>query len=134
MRVKALIAAAAMLAASPVTATQDEVEKPSASEVVQVHVDAYRSGHLERFVRTFSPDAVVVANGMVARGRYEIREIYRLNFAPGAPGIRIVESGADGDTVYLTVAYTFADGGERCCSYAEYTVKNGKIVHLESRG
>lgn len=134
MRFQMMIAAAALWSASPAAMAQDEAEPDRAVQAVQAHVDAYRTGNLERFLTTFAPDAVVVANGVVATGRNEIRELYRMNFIPGAPSIRIVESGKEGETVYLTIAYTFADGGERCCSYSQYTVRNGRIVYLEAHG
>ena len=99
---------------------------------VQAHVDAYRSGDLDRFVATFTPDAEVHANGMVARGHDEIRAFYRLNFGPQAPEIKIIDSGFAGEFVLLTAGYTFSNGSELCCSYSEYEVRDGKISYLAS--
>lgn len=99
---------------------------------VQAHIDAYRSGNLDQFVATFAPDAVVTANGMTAVGRAEIKQMYALNFGPGAPGIRIDDSGMRGSNVYLSVAYTLTDGSEVCCSYSEYQVVGGKIAYLSA--
>lgn len=101
---------------------------------VQRHVDAYRSGSLDRFVATFTPNAVVQANGMTARGHREIRALYALNFAPGAPAIRIAESGLTGTGVFLSVGYVFDNGEEMCCSYSEYEISDGKISALRSSG
>ncbi len=105
---------------------------------VQRHVDAYRSGDLDRFVATFTADARVVANGIVATGRAEIRALYAANFAPGAPSIRITDSGIEGGAVFLSVGYVFEDGQEMCCSYTEYEIDlasdGGQISALRSTG
>ncbi|MHA7818912.1 MAG: nuclear transport factor 2 family protein [Erythrobacter sp.] len=101
---------------------------------VQSHVDAYRSGNLDRFVATFTPDAEVYGNGLVARGRGEIRALYRSNFAPGAPSIRIHGSEVSGEFVYLTIGYILSNGDELCCSYSEYAVTDGKISYLAVSG
>jgi len=101
---------------------------------VQRHVDAYRSGNLDRFVATFTRDAEVHANGMVAVGHDQIRALYRLNFAPGAPSIRIQESGLSGEYVFLSVGYVMENGEEICCSYSEYEVTDGKVSYLASSG
>ena len=117
-------------AAQPVSAVAEEAE----SAVVQRHVDAYRARDIDAFVRTFAPDAIVVANGLVAEGRSEIREFYKLNFAPEAPKIRVVSSGRIGETIYIEAAYVFPTGQEMCCSYSEYTVKDGMISFLTVSG
>lgn len=97
---------------------------------VQNHVDVYRSWDLEAFVDTFAEDAQIMVDGRSARGRAQIREFYRSNFEDVPHTIQIVESGIDKGLVYLTVAYRFEDGYERCCSYGEYYVKDGKIAFL----
>ncbi|MFL0357043.1 nuclear transport factor 2 family protein [Erythrobacter sp. GH1-10] len=134
MRSAMIPAAAAMLFATPAVFAQQDDAQAAKARAVQEHVDAYRSGDLDRFVSTFTADATVVANGIVASGRQEIRALYSYNFVPGAPRVEIVESGMNGDRVYITVSYVFEDGGERCCSYSEYTVKGGKIARLETSG
>ncbi|MBV7259588.1 nuclear transport factor 2 family protein [Erythrobacter crassostreae] len=135
MRFKLMLAAAAMMVAAPVAMAQENTQTPGAARAVQGHVDAYRSGNLERYVRSFAPNAVVTMNGVVlANGHAEIRALYRLNFAEGAPKIRIDDSGVNRDRVYLSVAYVFADGSEQCCSYSEYLVSGGKITRLDTQG
>lgn len=99
---------------------------------VQAHVDAYRSGDLNRFVSTFTKDAVVRADGYVAIGHDQIKALYSLNFEPGAPSIRVHESGVDGDLVYLKVGYVFESGEEMCCSYSEYQISDGRVSFLQS--
>ncbi|GMN02750.1 nuclear transport factor 2 family protein [Erythrobacter sp. MTPC3] len=136
MQFRIALAAAAFVAAvpaavsAPMAMAQENAADAASIRAVQAHVDAYRSGNLDRFVATFAPDAVVTANGMTAVGRAQIKQMYALNFGPGAPGIRIDDSGMSGGNVYLSVAYTFADGTEVCCSYSEYQVKGGKIASL----
>ncbi|MEL6877070.1 MAG: nuclear transport factor 2 family protein [Pseudomonadota bacterium] len=120
---------AATAIASPVALAQSDD-----AAVVQAHVNAYRSGSLDAFVATFAKDATVTANGLTATGHAEIRKLYSLNFKPGAPKIKIVESGLSGPNVYINAAYVFKDGREMCCSYSEYTIKNGKITYLVSSG
>ena len=134
MRFAMILAAAAMLVSSPAAIAQPGEDDEAKARAVQAHVDAYRSGNLDRFVATFTPDATVVANGIVANGRDQIAALYTLNFAPGAPRIRVVDSGITGERVFLSISYTFPGGGERCCSYSEYVVKNGKIAYLSTRG
>ena len=120
--------------AQPAALSESDAEIAARVEAVQRHVDAYRSGNLDRFVATFTPDAEVYANGLVARGRDEIRALYRLNFAPGAPRIKIHDSGVSGRFVYLSVGYVLPDGEEMCCSYSEYEVIDGKISYLAASG
>ncbi len=127
------LAAASAVIASPLTGTAAMAQGDDAS-VVQAHVNAYRSGNLDAFVATFSKDARVEANGMVAVGHSQIRALYALNFKPNAPKIKVMDSGMSGPNVYITVSYVFTDGSERCCSYSEYTVKNGKITDLIATG
>lgn len=118
------------------TAAPAETDPATRASVagVQRHVDAYRSGDIDRFVATFTPDAEVYANGMVAKGHAQIRALYRLNFERGAPSIRIHDSGISGGLVFLSVGYVLASGEEICCSYSEYEVTDGKISYLASSG
>lgn len=127
MRAPLVIVAIASLFASPVAFAQ-----ASPQTVVQRHVDAYRAGDLERFVATFAPDATVIVNGEEIRGHSRIYAFYRSAFADGANTIRITESDMRGDRIFLTVAYDFGDGAERCCSYHEFLVIDGKIVWHEA--
>lgn len=124
-------------AAQPLAVQQEAAPDPVLAArfaAVQRHVDAYRSGDLDRFVATFTPDAEVRANGMIARGHNEIRALYALNFQPGAPGIRVTESGVSGNKVVLSVAYVQDTGEEVCCSLSEYEVRNGRISFLSASG
>lgn len=136
MRVIATLSAGiALIAAPPVvaqTATENENPGTEKTATVQAHVDAYRSGDLDRFVATFSSDATVDAGGMIAKGHAEIREFYATNFADDdfRHTLRVVDSGMSEGRVYLSAAYTFSDGVERCCSYSEYEISDGKITHL----
>ncbi|MCK0128771.1 nuclear transport factor 2 family protein [Erythrobacter sp. F6033] len=133
MRFKVMMVAAAMMAATPSAVAQENTQTPAAARAVQAHVDAYRARNLDRYVRTFAPNAVVTMNGVVlANGHEEIRALYRLNFTEDAPKIRIDDSGMTGDRVYLSVGYVFANGSEECCSYSEYTVSGGKITRLDT--
>ena len=124
----------AFAALAPVLAAPVAFAQASPQTVVQRHIDAYRSGNLERFVATFAHDATVVANGVEVTGQSRIHSLYRKNFEEGAPKIRIVESNIDGARIFLTVAYVFENGSEACCSYSEYTVVDGKIVYLHTEG
>ena len=99
---------------------------------VQAHLDAYRSGDLDRFVATFAPDAVVHSTGMVAVGHKQIRAFYALNFEAGAPRVQILDNGVDGDVIWMSAGYVFPNGDEMCCSLSEYQVRNGKISFLRS--
>ena len=135
--------AAALIAGAPAAFAQDVQISPdqanskaqAAAGTVQVHVNAYRSRNLTQFVNTFAPNAVVTMNGVtLANGRQEIRELYRLNFTDAGPQIRVDRSGMNGDNVYLSVAYTFADGTEICCSYSEYQIVGGQITRLDTQG
>mgnify|MGYP001815474923 CR=1 FL=1 len=144
MRVRVLsLALAAMCCTSMVNAQDGAQDGPPSQQTsapsdqakiaaVQRHVDAYRSGSLDRFVATFTPDAEVYANGMVAVGHAQIRALYAANFAPGAPSITIENSGLSNGQVFLSVGYVFDNGEQMCCSYTEYEVVGGKISYLES--
>lgn len=129
MRAPIAIAAIASIFAAPVAFAQ-----ASPQTVVQRHVDAYRSGDLDRFVATFAHNATVNVNGVEVTGHSRIHAMYREKVKEGAPSIRIAESGIDNGVVYLTVSYVFEDGREECCSYSEYTVVDGKIVYLQTSG
>lgn len=100
--------------------------------VVQRHVDAYRSGNLDRFMATFAPNAEVYGPGIAAVGRDQIRASYRPNFAPGAPKIRVHSSEVAGDLVFLTIGYVSQSGEELFCSYSEYGVAGDKISYVAS--
>jgi hypothetical protein len=100
--------------------------------VVQRHVDAYRSGNLDRFMATFAPDAEVYGPGIAAVGREQIRASYRPNFAPGAPKIRVHSSEVAGDLVFLTIGYVSPSGEQLFCSYSEYGVAGDKIGYVAS--
>nr|WP_298926761.1 nuclear transport factor 2 family protein [uncultured Erythrobacter sp.] len=135
--------AAALIAGAPAALAQDVKISPdqansktqAAAGTVQAHINAYRSRNLTQFVNTFAPNAVVTMNGVtLANGRQEIRELYRLNFTDAAPQIRVDRSGMNGDNVYLSVAYAFADGTETCCSYSEYQIVGGQITRLDTQG
>ena len=145
MRLHDIALACAVVSLASIASAEPADEKPTPSvastpapeevakiEVVQRHVDAYRSGNLDRFVATFAPDAEVYANGIVANGRAEIRALYAANFAAGAPSIRIHDSGISGDMVFLSVGYVFANGEEVCCSFSEYEVVGEEISYLAS--
>lgn len=130
-----LILAAAVLAA-PTSAPASANAPRNAYEeglvrAVQSHVDTYRSWDLDAFVGTFAEDATVLVDGQAANGHEEIRRFYAANFADTPHTIKILESGLSKGLVYLTTSYLFEDGYERCCSYSEYFVKDGKIAYLK---
>ena len=137
--VKAVAAFAAMLWSMP-TLGQVAPQQVSAVDqetaarvaVVQRHVDAYRSGNLDRFMATFAPNAEVYGPGIAAVGRDQIRASYRPNFAPSAPKIRIHSSEVAGELVFLTIGYVSATGEELFCSYSEYGVAGDKISYVAS--
>ncbi len=114
----------------PVSMTQSDAQAQAMADAVQRHVDAYRSGDLERFVATFTHDAVVDSDGMVSTGHAEIRAAYAMGFQLGFPQIFITESGVVGDRVYLMIGYVFPDGEEICCTRSEYWVRDGKISYV----
>ena len=144
MRVSTLAPAALALAMPTIAAAQEPVQTGRAAqtsdsvdqakiEAIQRHVDAYRSGDLDRFVATFTHDAIVRADGFVAMGRPQIRAMYELNFLPGAPTLKVYDSGVKGDNVFLSLGYVFEGGQEMCCSYTEYQVTaDGKVSFLET--
>ncbi|KWV90602.1 nuclear transport factor 2 family protein [Erythrobacter sp. YT30] len=121
-------------AAAPVEQTQQQADAQAKAKAVQRNVDAYRARDLDRFVATFASDAEVYAEGMVAKGHKQIRALYALNFAPGAPRIKIKESGMSGPFVFITAAYVDKSGQELLYSYSEYEVIDGKITYLSSNG
>ncbi len=123
-------------APAPEAASQTAPDAQTLARIsaVQNHVNAYRSRNMDRFIATFTPDAEVHANGLVAVGHDEIRAFYRLNFAPGAPTIRIDDSGVSGQYVFLSVGYVMLDGTEMCCSYSEYEITNGKVSYIGASG
>lgn len=123
MRRLALIAALAM---TPVAVQAEENPLPA----VQANLDAYRAKDLDAFVRTFAPDAVVEFMGVQVQGHARIRAVYRANFAPSAPSVQLVDSGRDGNQVWMQYGLTFADGTEMCCAQSDYTVNGGKITYL----
>lgn len=111
---------------SPASA-EEEARAQEMADAVQRHVDAYRSGDLDRFVATFTRDAEVHSGDMVSVGQSEIRAAYAMGFQLGFPQIFITESGVVGDRVYLMIGYIFPDGEEICCTRSEYWVRDGKI-------
>ena len=114
-------------------AAQNEAETPdhdARMDVLNRHLKAYKDRDLDRFVATFAPDAEVYSNGMIARGRKEIRAFYKLNFVPGAPRIVVESRDANEQYVFLSVRYLFSDGQEHCCSLSEYEIKDGTITYL----
>lgn len=117
---------------APQPAASSDQDIAARVAVVQRHVDAYRAGNLDRFVATFTPDAEVYAPGFVAVGRDQIRASYRLNFAPGAPRIRIHSSEVAGDLVFLTIGYVSPAGEELFCAYSEYGVTGDRISYVAS--
>ena len=116
------------LVAAPVSAEENPVP------VVQANLDAYRAKDLDAFVRTFAPDAVVEFMGVQVRGQKQIRAVYRANFAPDAPGVQLVDSGREGDMVWMSYGFVYADGSEACCAQSEFTVRDGKIAYLVAYG
>lgn len=110
------------------TVQQDELAELQAKfDAVQRQVDAYRSGDINKFVATFSRDATVRGDEVVAVGHAQIRELYQYNFMPGAPQVRIHDSYLKDGKVVMHAGYVFSDGQEQCCSISEYEVTNGKV-------
>jgi len=99
---------------------------------VQAHIDAYRTGNIDRFVATFTKDAVVRTDGFEAVGHDQIKALYALNFEPGAPAIRVYGSGVDGEAIVVSIGYVLEDGQEICCSNSYYEITNGKVSFLQS--
>lgn len=131
--VLALCVPSAVLAeeqAKPASADAELAAAKAKMNAIQRHVDAYRTGDLDRFVATFTHDAVVRADGYVAMGREQIRAMYALNFAPGAPSLKVYDSGLAGENVFLSAGYVLDSGEEMCCSYSEYEVRDGKVSFL----
>lgn len=117
---------------APETTAASVSEANAKIAVVQAHVNAYRSGDLDRFVATFAKDAEVHANGIIAIGHKEIRAFYRLNFQSGSPSLKLYDNGIDGEIVWISAGYVFPNGDEMCCSLSEYQVRDGKISFLRS--
>lgn len=133
MSVFGLCVLAATMPASAEQQTPASVEQANARiAAVQAHIDAYRSGDLDRFVATFAKDAEVHAMGMTAIGHRQIKEIYRMNFQPGSPSLQIYDNGMDGDMIWVSAGYVYPNGEQMCCSLSEYRVQDGKISFLRS--
>ncbi|MEM7689751.1 MAG: nuclear transport factor 2 family protein [Pseudomonadota bacterium] len=103
----------------------------AAVEAVQAHVNAYRTWDLDAFMATFAEDATLMLDGNTATGHAEIRRLYAPNFEDIPHSVKILESGVRKGLVNLTISYVFEDGYERCCSYSEYFVEDGKIAYLK---
>ncbi|MEE4208342.1 MAG: nuclear transport factor 2 family protein [Parvularcula sp.] len=144
MRQFNLIIAAAVIAVLPAAATAQADISPASVAVdanpqeridaIERHIDAYRSGDLDAFVDTFTPDAIVRADGFVAIGREQIKRLYELNFAPGAPALKVHGKGIEGDVVTVSHGYILADGQELCCAVSEYKIVDGRVSFIETRG
>lgn len=118
----------------PVEPRKESADIAAKTKVVQRHIDAYRARDLDGFIATFAKDAEVYANGMVAVGHKQIKALYALNFAPGAPDILVKNSGMSGPFVFVSISFVLSDGQEVCCSYSEYEVIDGKITYLAASG
>ncbi|MEL6707475.1 MAG: nuclear transport factor 2 family protein [Pseudomonadota bacterium] len=103
----------------------------AAVQAVQAHIDMYRAWDLDAFVSTFTEDAIVMVDGKAVEGKSDIRAYYASAFADDPHKVQVIESGLKRGLVYITMSYTFKDGYERCCTYANYFVKDGKIAFLE---
>lgn len=128
-----VILAAATLAVPANAGAPRNYYEQTLVEAVQTHVDVYRSWDLDAFVETFAPDATVMIDGKAANGHAEIRQSYASTFEDDPHTVQILESGVRKGLVYLTMSFTFEDGKERCCSYIEYYVKDGKIAYLKAK-
>lgn len=116
--------------AVPVSAETNKTDQATVT-AVQRHIDAYRSGSMDRFMSTFAPDAIMSINGNEVKGRERIRSYYALNFDPNfAHTLRVVDSTIVEGWVILTTAFTFEGAGEKCCFESQYQVKNGKIAFV----
>jgi len=103
----------------------------SAQDVVAYHNAAYAAGDFAGFMSTFAIDAVVFLDGAVLQGREQISASYSLNFAPGAPQMRVVRQvRAAGGAIAQEEAYVFANGAEICCSLSTFTIREGRIVQV----
>lgn len=128
-----MILAAATLAAPANANAQRNYYEQTLIEAVQTHVDVYRSWDLDAFVATFEEDATVMIDGEAANGHAEIRQFYQSTFEDDPHSVQILDAGVRKGLVYLTMSFTFEDGLERCCSYVEYYVKDGKIAYLKAK-
>ena len=120
------------LAEVPAAQAPESSEMQERFQVVERHMEAYRSGGLDRFVSTFAHDAIVRADGFVAIGHEQIRALYELNFVAGAPQIKVQDSTARDGKVVLRIAYVTGEGNEWCCSVSEYEITNGKVTFLRT--
>ena len=125
-----LILAAASLAVPAQAGPPRNDYERAAVAAVQSHVNVHRSWDLDAFVETFTEDAIVQVDGEMAKGHDAIRRFYASNFEGEPHTIEILESGLRRGMVYLTISYTFEDGYQRCCSFGQYYVKDGKISYL----
>lgn len=132
MRWKWTLALASAAVAAPVAADAPRNGyEQAAVEAVQAHIDMYRTWDLDAFVSTFTEDAVVMVDGKVVEGKPDIRAYYASAFADDPHKVQVIESGLKKGLVYITMSYTFKDGYERCCTYANYFVKDGKVAYLD---
>lgn len=104
--------------------------QPNQAEIVQEAINAHRARNLDRFMATFASDAVVIANGMTARGLREIRALYASNFAPDAPELIVVDSGVSEGQIWTSTGFVFRNGGELCCFLSRYTIEDGLVKRL----
>lgn len=113
------------MAAAPQAAAQ---EARTPEQVIESATADYVARDFNGFIAHFADDAVVEANGLSFQGRTRIREAYRLNFAPDAPRIRVVEREAYEDRVIDLVEYRL-NGETWCCTQTAYIIENGRIVY-----
>jgi len=123
-------AAAAIAAPAAADAPRNAYEQ-AAVDAVQAHINVYRDWDLDAFVQTFTDDAMVMVDGEAFDGHAKIRDYYASAFADDPHTVRVIESGVRKGLVYITTTDTFEDGKERCCTYAQYFVKDGKIAYLD---
>lgn len=128
-----IILAAATLAAPASANAPRTYYEQTLVEAVQTHIDVYRSWDLDAFVDTFQEDAVVMVDGEAAKGHAQIRQFYQSTFDDEPHTVQVLESGVRRGLVHLTMSFTFDDGLERCCSYVEYYVKDGKVAYLKAK-
>jgi hypothetical protein len=106
--------------------------KPAA-EVVQAQLDAYNAQDLDAFCACFD-DACIIENlhgDRIATGLAGVRERYRKLFADHPDNhARLVNRIVVGPVVIDHEAIDRGNG-ERYEAIAIYTVKNGRIVHVD---
>ncbi|MDJ0977100.1 MAG: nuclear transport factor 2 family protein [Erythrobacter sp.] len=112
--------------AEPAVFQKPEVQ--AAAKVIQGSLDAWRAGNFEGWIKSFSPDVLVVSDQMRIVGRKELRAIYRFLFDSGVPEPQILESGWTGQRVYVRQQEFIAKGTPSAITYAEYEVKDGLIT------